>query len=67
MIFKFMIYFWNLFQLFHYTPLICASENGFTKIVELLLSKSNIDVNCKNIFSIQKFYEIQNHFYFHEI
>lgn len=40
-----MIFFRNI----NWTPLICASSNGNTEIVELLLSFPNIDINCKSI------------------
>lgn len=34
---------------FNDTPLICASFNGDTEIVQLLLSQPGIEINCKNI------------------
>ena len=40
---------WNSTRSFNDTPLGWAAGNGHAKIVKLLLSKPDIDVNCKNI------------------
>lgn len=42
-------YLWNPTLLFNYTALMHASENGNIKIVQLLLSYDNIDINIQNI------------------
>lgn len=42
-------YLWNPTLLFNYTALMYASENGNIKIVQLLLSYENIDINIQNI------------------
>lgn len=46
---QYLSYFWNLNKLFNWTPLICAVNEEHTKIVELLLDKEGIDINCKDI------------------
>lgn len=43
------ILFWNLIKILNNTPLINASENGYTEIVQLLLSLPGIQINCRNI------------------
>ena len=39
---------WDLFMSFD-TALICASRNGNTEIVKLLLEQNEININVKNI------------------
>lgn len=36
-------------MLFDDTPLICAARKNHIKIVDLLLSQNNIDINCADI------------------
>ena len=43
-------HFWNSIEIINWTPLIYASCIGYTKIVQLLLSRPNIDINCKSIY-----------------
>ena len=40
---------WNEYPIFNCTPLHCASENGHTEIVQLLLSQPGIEINCKSL------------------
>ena len=47
-------HFWNLISVFNSTPLIVASLEGHTEIVQLLLSQREIEINCKDIL-IQKY------------
>lgn len=42
----------------NYTPLIHASENGQTEIVEFLLSQPGVQINCKNIYIHNKFIKL---------
>ena len=44
---------WNWIPICNYTSLICASKEGHTQIVQLLLSQPGIEINCKDIW-IQK-------------
>ena len=46
---SFFNYFWNLISSFNSTPLIVASSKGHTEIVQLLLSRPGIEINCKDI------------------
>ncbi|KAK8836265.1 hypothetical protein M9Y10_039898 [Tritrichomonas musculus] len=55
---KFKIYFFHDIQIFsflefnrifNWTPLMYAAYKGCTEIVQLLLSKPNIEINCKSI------------------
>ena len=48
-------YIWNWISIFNNTPLICASSNGHTEIVQLLLSQPGIEINCKNIWMQKSF------------
>ena len=45
------------------TPLIFASEKGYTEIVRLLLSQPGIDVNCQALSIILSFIPFQSYFY----
>ena len=42
-------HFWNSIQIINWTALMFASVYGCTEIVQLLLSKPNIEINTKNI------------------
>ena len=44
---------WDWIPIFNETPLLFASKNGHTEIVQLLLSQPGIEINCKDIW-IQK-------------
>ena len=44
---------WNCILIFNETPLICASRDGHTEIVQLLLSQPGIEIDGNGI-SIQK-------------
>ena len=41
----------NHSHLWNYTPLILAARAGHTEIVQLLLTREGIDINCKAIFN----------------
>ena len=47
---------------FYTTPLMIVSAEGYTEIVKLLLSKPNIEINCKDILTINT-HEIPNLFF----
>lgn len=40
---------WDSFRTFNWTILIYASNNGFRKVVELLLKRKDIDISIKDI------------------
>ena len=42
-------YAWNFFEILNFTALSLACAGGFLEIVQLLLEKPGIDINCQNI------------------
>ena len=54
---------WNWISIFDSTPLIYASKNGHTEIVQLLLSQPSIEINWKNIWMQKSFTELKFHYF----
>lgn len=55
-----MEFFWD----FNNTALICSSDRGKVENVKLLLAQEGIDVNIKDIWNQNNFYEIKAKLYF---
>lgn len=45
------------------TALSYATQKSHTKMVELLLSHPDIDVNCKDVHNLQFIHTVLNHFF----
>lgn len=62
--FQFFNHSWNFNRTFNNTALIWAALKGHTEVVQLLLTKGDIDVNIKNIKNNIHFMAFKSNFFY---